>query len=67
MFDPAKIVRARKYNTRMMLPMSVKCKKCRNHIFKGTKINTRKEVIGKVMLLFEFFVVNSPIVDDDDR
>ncbi|KAL0209749.1 hypothetical protein P9112_009833 [Eukaryota sp. TZLM1-RC] len=48
-FDPSKITKGRKGShmnaVRMMLPMSVRCKKCGDFTYVGTKFNAKKEVV----------------------
>lgn len=53
-FDPVRIPRARwpideEKKVRTMLTISVRCNVCGNYLYKGTKINSRKEdVRGEV-------------------
>ncbi|MEW5309084.1 MAG: hypothetical protein WDW38_000995 [Sanguina aurantia] len=60
-YDPSKMPRGKKNESndmkvRMMLPMSVRCKTCRNFMYKGTKFNTRKEdVMGETYLGIQVF------------
>lgn len=52
-FDPSKIPKVKRKpkkgsdqkKVRMMMPMSVRCTSCGNYIYKGTKFNSRKEVV----------------------
>jgi DNA-directed RNA polymerase subunit RPC12/RpoP len=49
-FDPAKIPRRKQpknqqIKVQMMLPMTIRCNACGNYIYKGTKFNSRKEVV----------------------
>ncbi|RZC62458.1 hypothetical protein C5167_024208 [Papaver somniferum] len=46
--DPAKIPpiqRKKQQDCRWMLPMSIRCKTCGNYMGRGTKVNTRKEIV----------------------
>ena len=65
-FDPAKlpkleIPKDRQYVVRLMLPFTMRCLTCGNHIYKGKKFNSRKEIaIGEKKYLgiqiFRFYV-----------
>jgi hypothetical protein len=62
-FDHTKIPRMRtgkgqQHKIRMMVPMSIRCNRCGNYIYKGTKFNARKETVtGEVRGLEQLSVV----------
>jgi len=50
-FDPAKLPRAKKMKNKqstvnMMMPMSVTCRSCGTYIYRGTKLNSKKETVA---------------------
>ncbi|KAL0220325.1 hypothetical protein RCL1_000179 [Eukaryota sp. TZLM3-RCL] len=63
-FDPSKIPRGRRSGSansvRFMLPMSVRCEKCGDHMYVGTKFNARKELVWDQdylgIKIFRFFM-----------
>jgi len=63
-FDPSKLIRLNKqpkdkpsggYVVRMMLPMSVQCNTCGEHLYIGTKFNMRKENLTEYYLGIQIF------------
>ncbi|KAK8683957.1 hypothetical protein V6N13_039998 [Hibiscus sabdariffa] len=61
-FDPSKLPRLHpsktqqmKMKVRMMIPVSIRCTYCGNYINKGTKLNSRKEVICETYLGIQIF------------
>ncbi|TYI91670.1 hypothetical protein E1A91_D02G009600v1 [Gossypium mustelinum] len=50
-FDPSKLPRVRRpknqqMKVRMMLPLNIRCNSCGNYIYKGTKFNSRREMLS---------------------
>ncbi|KEH42687.1 putative CWC16 protein [Medicago truncatula] len=58
-FDPAKLPRGKKTKqipVRHMLSMTIRCNTCGNFMYKGTKLNSRKEVVeGETYLGIQIF------------
>ncbi|KAL4297732.1 hypothetical protein GQ457_12G017530 [Hibiscus cannabinus] len=59
-FDPSKLPRLHRskpqqMKVRMMIPVNIRCTYCGNYMNKGTKLNSRKEVICDTYLGIQIF------------